>query len=121
MDTAHQPSEPPIHVNPDATDLLHDSANHKAELSGEGAASVSELSPTPERSPINAPRRAIVPAFNDLHGRAEGSPRADSPAMQPSLDSPMRSPHDENAQTGGGRQHIMSWMNYDGSTPGPAR
>ena len=118
---AHQPNEPYNHINPDATDLLHDSGNHKAELSGEEAPSFSELSPTPERSPINAPRRAAVPAFDDLRGRTEGSPAADSPAMQPSLDSSMRSPHEESASMDGQSQHIMSWMNYDRVTPSPAR
>lgn len=89
--------------------LMSGSYNH-SEMSGEPATSISELSPNAERSAINTPRRAAVPAFDDVDAaQVQGT---DLYQSEPSAtDGPRRS-H---------AKHIMSWMDYDGAMPGPAR
>jgi len=108
------------HLDQDYTDWLHDTDNHKLELSGEAAPSISELSPSPERSPINIPQRAAVPALNHDGFGAERSSPAEVAAMQPSLNPPTRSPDNAPVEAGG-KAHVMSFMNYDDATPSPAR
>lgn len=85
-------------------------------MSGEPATSISELSPNAERSAINTPRRAAVPAFDDVDAaQVQGT----EPLMRPNLY------QSEPSATDGPRRshakHIMSWMDYDGAMPGPAR
>ncbi|KAL6720808.1 hypothetical protein ACLMJK_002733 [Lecanora helva] len=118
---AYQPSTSRNGLSPSSANLRHDPGGPKAELSGEGAPSISELSPTPERSPINTSKRAAVPAYHGSGFGSERSPPADEAAMQPSLDTSLRSPDEDSAEAEGRRQHIMSWMEYDGNNPGPAR
>ena len=104
------------------TSQLSPTPIHKTELSGEPAPSISELSPTPERSAINTAKRTAVPAF-DHHGdgRAERSSPAEEPAMQPSLDLSTRLRKNGSPKAGDRRQHVMSWMDFDDTTPAPAR
>ena len=97
------------------------SPSAKIELGGEAAPDVSELSPTPERSPINIAKRPAVPASPDLGDKLEGSPSAEGPAMQPNLDPSTHSAGDDNVEAGGRKQHVMSWMDYDGTMSSPAR
>ena len=107
------------HFSPGMAGSSESSANNKLELSGEGAASISELSPNPEQLPINIPKRPAVPAFSgEGHAPAAGEPTMQP--MQPSLDLSPRSANSEHSGAGGG-QHIMSWMDYDQANPGPAR
>lgn len=122
--TNAQPSRPHSNLSPDMIGPHDSPGNHKAELSGQGASSVSELSPTPKRSPINTPKRAAVPASDAGSVKAERSSTAGGSAtlaMQPSLDLLAGLPNNEGAEAGGRRQHVMSWMDYDGATPSPAR
>lgn len=97
------------------------SNNHHPELSGEPAASVLELSPRPDRSAINTPKRASVPAFDHMESNAVKTTQAtEGFAMHPNLDPTMPSPTSEGREAGN-RKHVMSWMDYDAASPGPAR
>lgn len=113
MNDRHSANGAGSHLGPWAAGTSPNAANRQLELSGDSAPSISELSLTPERSAINTPKRGPVPAFGNNGSVAGGSPLTDGSAMQPNLDPTMGSP--------GENQHVMSWMNYDGGTPSPAR
>lgn len=95
-------------------------ANMQPELSGEHAPSVSELSTRTERSPINIPRRNMVPASESIDVYIDPHTGERS-----SIEETMaRSNLDLSRGPGGpprNNRHVMSWMNYDGRLPGPAR
>lgn len=119
-DTAHHPSATYNTLSPRTMGLSHGSTTNEAELSGEAAPSMSELSPIPERSSINTPKRAIVPESQEGGVRTEPAPPAWRREMQPSLRSSTRSSKDEGVEANG-RTHVMSWIDYDANTPSPAR
>lgn len=88
--------------------------NH-SEMSADPAPSISELSPNAERSVINTPRRAGVPAFDDADAaQVQGTERL----MRPTLYQSERSATSRRVAS---HEHIMSWMDYDGAMPGPVR
>lgn len=91
------------------------SYNH-FELSGEAATSISELSPNGERSAINTPRRAVVPAFDDADGAQVQGTEA---LMRPNLC--QSQPSGSSGPVGSHAKHVMSRMDYEGAMPGPAR
>jgi len=96
-------------------DLLSGSTNNPSELSGEAAPSISELSPNAERSAINSPRRALgLDHVNAGQFQGTGS------LMGPNLKQPEPLPISDDSEAGH-KKHMMSWMDYDGAKPGPAR
>jgi len=101
--------------HPEAEGLMSGSYDH-TELCGEAAPSISELSPNAERSPINTPRRAVVPASDDV-GAAHS--QGTEPLMRPNLyqsEGPAN-----NGAVASHKKHVMSWTDYDEAMPGPVR
>ena len=99
------------------------SPNGVTELSEQTSNSISELSPTPERSPINIPKRA-VPASMAESANAQDPSAAETPVtplMQPSLSHSTRSAANREGADANDRSHVLSFMEYEGTNPGPAR
>lgn len=93
----------PVPPGPETPGSTPDLIGGHAELEVPAFHIPAELSPNPERSSINTPRRRLT---------------ADGPLMHPNLDS-------AGEESGGhgaikaGNSHVLSWMNYDGDGSDP--
>lgn len=99
----------------------------QSELSGEPTTGISELSPDPERDAINTqkPKRTSVSSRTNLTSNAgtvdpAGVDSADEVVMRPNLDTNHGGGMGDQAKQGGNRTHVMSFMDYDSSSQGPA-
>ena len=88
----------PVPPGPETPGAIPEQIGGHTELEAPAFHIPAELSPNPERSPINTPRRRLT---------------VDGPLMHSNLDFAGEESGGHGA-TNAGNNHVLSWMNYDG-------